>query len=65
VLTTSDGHTLLFIDQHLVSEVTSPQDFDGLRMNGLRPWPIASVLATADHNVPTGNLVSKFRGASG
>jgi 3-isopropylmalate/(R)-2-methylmalate dehydratase large subunit len=55
VRTTSDGHTLLYIDQHLVNEVTSPQAFDGLRLNGLRPWRSASVLATADHNVPTAN----------
>lgn len=53
VQNTSDGHTLLYIDLHLVNEVTSPQAFDGLRANGLKPWRSTSVLATADHNVPT------------
>ncbi|MNF60065.1 3-isopropylmalate dehydratase large subunit [compost metagenome] len=50
---TDDGHTLLYIDLHLINEVTSPQAFDGLRLNRLQPWRAASVLATADHNVPT------------
>lgn len=48
-----DGTTLLYIDRHLVHEVTSPQAFDGLR-NADRPlWRLASNLAVADHNVPT------------
>lgn len=53
VLDTGDGRTLLYIDLQLINEVTSPQAFDALRMNGLRPWRESSVLATADHNVPT------------
>ncbi len=48
-----DGTTLLYIDRHLVHEVTSPQAFDGLRLHGRMPWRVASVLATPDHNVPT------------
>ena len=48
-----DGTTLLYIDRHLVHEVTSPQAFEGLRINGRPLWRVASVLATPDHNVPT------------
>ncbi|MBA1236566.1 3-isopropylmalate dehydratase large subunit [Stutzerimonas nitrititolerans] len=53
VLDTDDGQTLLYIDLHLINEVTSPQAFDGLRLNGLQPWRPGAVLATSDHNVPT------------
>jgi 3-isopropylmalate/(R)-2-methylmalate dehydratase large subunit len=49
----SDGTALIYIDRHLVHEVTSPQAFEGLRLSGRKPWRIASVVATADHNVPT------------
>ncbi|MCY1346109.1 3-isopropylmalate dehydratase large subunit [compost metagenome] len=55
VLDIDDGRTLLYIDLQLINEVTSPQAFDALRMNHLRPWRADSVLATADHNVPTYN----------
>lgn len=48
-----DGTTLLYIDRHLVHEVTSPQAFDGLRLANRRPWRIDAALAVADHNVPT------------
>src|SRR5205823_3603972 len=48
-----DGTALLYIDRHLVYEVTSPQAFEGLRMSGRKPWRRETVLATADHNVPT------------
>ena len=48
-----DGTALLYIDRHLVHEVTSPQAFDGLRLAGRKPWRIAANLAVADHNVPT------------
>ena len=48
-----DGTTLLYIDRHLVHEVTSPQAFEGLRMANRKPWRAASVLAVPDHNVPT------------
>ena len=49
----ADGTTLLYIDRHLVHEVTSPQAFEGLRLANRRPWRIDAVLAVADHNVPT------------
>ena len=48
-----DGTTLLYIDRHLVHEVTSPQAFEGLRAAGRKPWRASSVVATADHNTPT------------
>ncbi len=44
---------LLYIDRHLVHEVTSPQAFEGLQIAGRQPWRIDSMLAVADHNVPT------------
>ncbi len=50
-----DGSTLLYIDRHLVHEVTSPQAFEGLRLAGRKPWRGDSVLAVPDHNVPTAN----------
>jgi 3-isopropylmalate/(R)-2-methylmalate dehydratase large subunit len=46
---------LLYIDRHLVHEVTSPQAFEGLRLAGRTPWRGDSVLAVPDHNVPTQN----------
>ncbi|MCU6500321.1 3-isopropylmalate dehydratase large subunit [Rugamonas sp. A1-17] len=48
-----DGTTILYIDRHLVHEVTSPQAFDGLRAAGRAPWRVSANLAVADHNVPT------------
>ncbi len=48
-----DGTTVLYIDRHLVHEVTSPQAFEGLREAGRRPWRVSSIVATADHNTPT------------
>ena len=48
-----DGTTLLYIDRHLVHEVTSPQAFEGLRLAGRQPRRPAAVLAVPDHNVPT------------
>ncbi len=48
-----DGTTLLYIDRHLVHEVTSPQAFEGLRLAGRKPWRRDTNLAVADHNVPT------------
>ena len=48
-----DGEALLYVDRHLVYEVTSPQAFEGLRLAGRRAWRPETVLATADHNVPT------------
>jgi 3-isopropylmalate/(R)-2-methylmalate dehydratase large subunit len=48
-----DGTALLYIDRHLVHEVTSAQAYEGLREAGRKPWRIESVVATADHNTPT------------
>ena len=48
-----DAPNLLYIDRHLVYEVTSPQAFEGLRLAGRQPWRAVTVLATVDHNVPT------------
>lgn len=53
VVSERDDAALLYIDRHLVYEVTSPQAFEGLRLNGRQPWRRDTVLATADHNVPT------------
>lgn len=49
----ADGSALIYIDRHLVHEVTSPQAFDGLRLAGRKPWRRAANLAVPDHNVPT------------
>jgi len=49
----ADGTGLVYIDRHLVHEVTSPQAFEGLRLAGRKPWRIESIVATADHNTPT------------
>ena len=48
-----DGTSLIYIDRHLVHEVTSPQAFEGLKVAGRKPWRMGSVVATADHNTPT------------
>jgi 3-isopropylmalate/(R)-2-methylmalate dehydratase large subunit len=53
VHTSDDGTTLLYIDRHLVHEVTSPQAFEGLKIAGRKPWRNAANLVVADHNVPT------------
>jgi 3-isopropylmalate/(R)-2-methylmalate dehydratase large subunit len=49
----ADGTVLLYIDRHLVHEVTSPQAFEGLKLAQRQPWRMSSVVATADHNTPT------------
>ncbi len=48
-----DGSALIYIDRHIIHEVTSPQAFEGLRLAGRKPWRADSILATPDHNVPT------------
>ncbi|MCZ2413357.1 MAG: 3-isopropylmalate dehydratase large subunit, partial [Burkholderiales bacterium] len=48
-----DGTALIYIDRHLVHEVTSPQAFEGLKLAGRKPWRAAANLAVVDHNVPT------------
>jgi 3-isopropylmalate/(R)-2-methylmalate dehydratase large subunit len=49
----TDGTALIYIDRHLVHEVTSPQAFEGLDLAGRKTWRVKSIVATADHNVPT------------
>ncbi len=53
VHTEADGTSILYIDRHLVHEVTSPQAYEGLREAGRKVWRISSIIATADHNTPT------------
>ncbi len=53
VMERDDGTALIYIDRHLLHEVTSPQAFEGLRLAGRKPWRIDANLATPDHNVPT------------
>ena len=53
VHTEEDGTAILYIDRHLVHEVTSPQAFEGIRQAGRKVWRVSSVVATADHNTPT------------
>jgi 3-isopropylmalate/(R)-2-methylmalate dehydratase large subunit len=53
VRTEDDGTSLLYIDRHLVHEVTSPQAFEGLRLANREPWRKSSMLAMPDHNTPT------------
>ncbi|SDR91764.1 3-isopropylmalate/(R)-2-methylmalate dehydratase large subunit [Halopseudomonas sabulinigri] len=48
-----DGSALIYIDRHILHEVTSPQAFEGLRLAGRQPWRIDANIATPDHNVPT------------
>ena len=55
VLTQDDGTSLLYIDRHLVHEVTSPQAFEGLDIAGRSLWRNSANLAVVDHNVPTTN----------
>ncbi|WP_332672366.1 3-isopropylmalate dehydratase large subunit [Aromatoleum sp.] len=49
----ADGTALIYIDRHLIHEVTSPQAFEGLKLSGRKPWRVSSIVATADHNTPT------------
>ncbi|HLO93404.1 MAG TPA: 3-isopropylmalate dehydratase large subunit [Burkholderiaceae bacterium] len=53
VHTEEDGTAVLYIDRHLVHEVTSPQAFEGLDMAGRKVWRLSANLAVSDHNVPT------------
>lgn len=57
-----DGMTILYIDRHLLHEVTSPQAFEGLRLAGREPWRRGANLATPDHNVPTTNRAAGIGG---
>ncbi|HOE43009.1 MAG TPA: 3-isopropylmalate dehydratase large subunit [Rhodoferax sp.] len=49
----ADGTCLIYIDRHLIHEVTSPQAFEGMRLAGRTPWRSASIVANPDHNTPT------------
>ena len=62
VHTEDDGTALLYIDRHLVHEVTSAQAYEGLRVAGRKPWRVGSVVATADHNTPTTNWAEGLAG---
>ncbi len=59
-----DGTALIYIDRQLVHEVTSPQAFEGLRMNNRKPWRVDANLATTDHNVPS-DVGERAGGVSG
>ncbi len=64
---TGDGNCLIYIDKHIIHEVTSPQAFEGLRLAGRQPWRLSANIAVPDHNVPTrdraviGDPVSKLQ----
>ena len=58
VVRETDSTFLIYIDRHLVHEVTSPQAFEGLRIENRKVWRASSVLAVPDHNVPTTNRQS-------
>jgi 3-isopropylmalate/(R)-2-methylmalate dehydratase large subunit len=60
----ADGSALIYIDRHLIHEVTSPQAFEGLRLAGRDPWRIDANLAVPDHNVPT-TLAERAGGVQG
>ncbi|WP_299941626.1 3-isopropylmalate dehydratase large subunit [uncultured Microbulbifer sp.] len=60
----NDGSALIYIDRHLIHEVTSPQAFEGLRLSGRKPWRKDSLVATPDHNVPS-ETVERAAGVQG
>ena len=57
-----DGTSLLYIDRHILHEVTSAQAFEGLRENNRKPWRVDSCIATPDHNVPTTQRQAGMKG---
>ncbi len=57
-----NGTALIYIDRHLVHEVTSPQAFEGLKLSNRKVWRVNSILAVPDHNVPTTNRSSGVAG---
>ncbi|UNU73313.1 3-isopropylmalate dehydratase large subunit [Moraxella nasovis] len=59
-----DGSALIYIDRHLLHEVTSPQAFEGLSLAGRTPWRLSANIATPDHNVPTSTF-ERTQGISG
>ncbi len=64
VTTSPDGTALLYIDRHIVHEVSSPQAFEGLRHAGRPIWRPESIIATPDHNVPTTDRAQGIAGIS-
>ena len=60
----ADGSSLIYIDRHLLHEVTSPQAFEGLRLAGRQPWRTSTNLAVPDHNVPT-TVTERRQGVAG
>ena len=58
----SDNGDLLYIDLHMVHEVTSPQAFEGLKIKGIGPRRVDSIVATVDHNVPTTDRSEGLKG---
>ena len=58
----ADNTYFLYIDRHLIHEVTSPQAFEGLKLAGRKPWRISANIATPDHNVPTTNRSKGLEG---
>jgi len=64
VIQRNDGTHLLYIDRHLIHEVTSPQAFEGLKLANRKPWRISANIATPDHNVPTTNREDGLNGIS-
>lgn len=56
VSNSDDGTSLIYFDRQLLHEVTSPQAFEGLRLNNRKPWRIEANLAVVDHNIPTKNI---------
>ena len=59
-----DGASLVYIDRHLLHEVTLPQAFEGLRQAGRAPWRSSAHLATVDHSVPTA-VQARWEGIGG
>ena len=59
-----DGTALIYIDRHLIHEVTSPQAFEGLKLSGRAPWRSDANLAVPDHNIPT-TIDERRQGLSG
>ncbi|HSH53700.1 MAG TPA: 3-isopropylmalate dehydratase large subunit, partial [Methylotenera sp.] len=59
-----NGTALIYIDRHLVHEVTSPQAFEGLKLANRKVWRVNSILAVPDHNVPTTDRSTGVAGIS-
>ncbi len=64
VSTRDDGSSLIYIDRHLLHEVTTPQAFEGLELANRKPWRLSANIASPDHNVPTVTQ-ERLQGVSG